>query len=37
MGGVRVGRNAIVVFRPVLFHNTVTKERSDTLYMPVLV
>lgn len=26
MWGVRVGRNAIVVFGPVLFHNTVTKE-----------
>lgn len=26
MWGVRVGRNVIVVFRPVLFHNTVTKE-----------
>lgn len=37
MRGVRVGRNVIVVFRPVLFHNTVTKERSNMLYRPVLV
>lgn len=24
--GVRMGKNVIVIFRPVLFHNTVTKE-----------
>lgn len=30
MWGVRVGRNVTVVFRPALFHNTVTKETRFT-------